>query len=152
MRALVSRRGAGGGGVRPYSTTLAAAPVPDPRPLGSGNADDTGLAGSPRPRRAARLVVVGAVVVAVSVVASVGQVWAQKGDAQAGKVGAAQVGPDLSQIAKIQTPEYIMGKILNPAALGTVAGYPKGVMPPMFGQTLTAKEYVDLVAFLLTLK
>jgi hypothetical protein len=25
-------------------------------------------------------------------------------------------------------------------------------MPPMFGQTLTAKEYVDLVAFLMTLK
>jgi len=25
-------------------------------------------------------------------------------------------------------------------------------MPPMFGQTLTAKEYVDLVSFLLTLK
>jgi hypothetical protein len=33
-----------------------------------------------------------------------------------------------------------------------VAGYPKGVMPPTFGQTLTAKEYTDLVAFLLTLK
>src|SRR5216117_2525609 len=71
---------------------------------------------------------------------------------KAGKVGASPVGPDVSQIAKIQTPEYIMGKILNPAAMGTVAGYPKGVMPPMFGQTLTAKEYVDLVAFLLTLK
>ena len=28
----------------------------------------------------------------------------------------------------------------------------EGVMPPMFGQTLTAKEYTDLVAFLLTLK
>ncbi|OLB53165.1 MAG: hypothetical protein DMD98_02485 [Candidatus Rokuibacteriota bacterium] len=71
---------------------------------------------------------------------------------KAGKVGASPVGPDLSQIARIQTPEYIMGKILNPAAMGTVAGYPKGVMPPMFGQTLTAKEYVDLVTFLLTLK
>src|SRR5947207_12419685 len=70
---------------------------------------------------------------------------------KAGKVGASPVGPDLSHIAKIQTSEYIMGKILNPAAMGTVAGYPKGVMPPMFGQTLTAKEYVDLVAFLLTL-
>src|SRR3989449_2298212 len=35
---------------------------------------------------------------------------------------------------------------------GSVAGYPKGVMPPIFGQTLTAKEYVDLVSFLLTLK
>jgi mono/diheme cytochrome c family protein len=71
---------------------------------------------------------------------------------KAGKVGASPVGPDLSQIAKIQTPDYIMKKILDPAGTGTVAGYPKGVMPPMFGQSLTAKEYVDLVAFLLTLK
>ncbi len=71
---------------------------------------------------------------------------------KAGAIGASPVGPDLSQIAKIQTPEYVMGKILNPAGMGTVAGYPAGVMPPMFGQTLTAKEYVDLVSFLLTLK
>src|SRR5881397_1531785 len=71
---------------------------------------------------------------------------------KAGKVGASPVGPDLSHIAKIQTPEYIMKKILDPVGSGTVAGYPKGVMPPIFGQTLTAKEYVDLVAFVLTLK
>src|SRR2546430_2423659 len=71
---------------------------------------------------------------------------------KAGKIGASPVGPDLSQIAKIQTPDYIMKKILDPAGSGTVSGFPKGVMPPMFGQTLTAKEYVDLVAFLLTLK
>jgi len=71
---------------------------------------------------------------------------------KAGKVGASPVGPDLSHIAKIQTPEYIMKKILDPVGSGTVAGYPKGVMPPIFGQTLTAKEYVDLVAFILTLK
>ena len=71
---------------------------------------------------------------------------------KAGAIGASPVGPDLSQIAKIQTPEYIMGKILNPAAMGAVAGYPAGVMPPMFGQTLTAREYIDLVSFLLTLK
>jgi mono/diheme cytochrome c family protein len=70
----------------------------------------------------------------------------------AGKAGGGKVGPDLSQIAKIQTSEYIMKKILDPAGMGTVAGFPKGVMPPMFGQTLTAKEYTDLVAFLLTLK
>ncbi|MBI1845425.1 MAG: c-type cytochrome [Candidatus Rokubacteria bacterium] len=70
----------------------------------------------------------------------------------AGKVGAGKVGPDLSQIARIQTPDYIMAKILNPAGRGTVAGYPKGVMPQTFGQTLSAKEYTDLVAFLLTLK
>ncbi len=71
---------------------------------------------------------------------------------RAGSIGASPVGPDLSQIARIQTPEYIMGKVLNPAAMGTVAGFPPGVMPPTFGQTLTAKEYLDLVSFLLTLK
>ena len=62
------------------------------------------------------------------------------------------VGPDLSQLAKIQTPDYIMKKILDPKGMGTVAGFPPGVMPQTFGQTLTSKEYVDLVAFLLTLK
>jgi mono/diheme cytochrome c family protein len=71
---------------------------------------------------------------------------------KAGKIGASPVGPDLSQIAKIQTPDYLMRKILDPAGAGTVAGYPKGVMPPMFGQALNAKEFVDLVAFLMTLK
>lgn len=71
---------------------------------------------------------------------------------RAGTIGASPVGPDLTQLARIQTREYIMGKILNPAALGTVAGYPPGVMPATFGQTLTAREYLDLVAFLLTLK
>jgi len=71
---------------------------------------------------------------------------------KAGKVGASPVGPDLSQIAKIQTPDYIMKKILDPKGMGTVAGFPPGVMPQTMGQTLTAKEYVDVVAFLLTLK
>src|SRR5262250_1125892 len=70
---------------------------------------------------------------------------------KAGKIGASPVGPDLSQIAKIQTPDYIMKKILDPKGMGTVAGFPPGVMPQTFGQTLTAKEYTDLVAFLLTL-
>ena len=71
---------------------------------------------------------------------------------KAGKIGAAQVGPDLSQISKIQTPDYIMKKILDPKGMGTVAGFPAGVMPQTFGATLTAKEYTDLVSFLLTLK
>ena len=71
---------------------------------------------------------------------------------KAGPIGASPVGPDLSQIAKIQTPDYIMAKILDPASMGTVAGYPPGVMPRTFGQTLTAKEYLDVVSFLLTLK
>ena len=71
---------------------------------------------------------------------------------KAGAIGVSPVGPDLSQIAKIQTPEYIMAKILNPGGMGAVAGYPPNVMPPTFGQTLTAREYVDLLSFLLTLK
>ncbi len=71
---------------------------------------------------------------------------------KAGAIGASPLGPDLSQIARIQTPEYIMAKILNPAGMGTVAGYPPNLMPPTFGQVLTAKEYVDVVSFLLSLK
>src|SRR5215510_4157535 len=67
---------------------------------------------------------------------------------KAGKIGASPVGPDLSQIAKIQTPDYIMKKILDPKGMGTVAGFPPGVMPQTFGQTLSSKEYVDVVAFL----
>jgi mono/diheme cytochrome c family protein len=71
---------------------------------------------------------------------------------KAGDVPGAPVGPDLSQIARIQTPDYIMKKILDPKGMGTVAGFPPGVMPQTFGQTLSAREYTDLVAFLLTLK
>ncbi len=70
----------------------------------------------------------------------------------AGPLGGGKVGPDLSNIASIQTPDYLMAKILNPASKGTVAGFPAGVMPPTFGQQLTAREFTDLVAFLVTLK
>jgi mono/diheme cytochrome c family protein len=71
---------------------------------------------------------------------------------KAGKIGASPVGPDLSQIAKIQTPDYIMKKVLDPKGMGTVAGFPPGVMPQDLGTRLAAKEYMDLVSFLLTLK
>src|SRR5438128_2330999 len=54
--------------------------------------------------------------------------------------------------SRIQTPDYIMKKILDPKGSGTVANFPPGVMPQDFGTRLSAKEYVDLVAFLLTLK
>jgi mono/diheme cytochrome c family protein len=70
----------------------------------------------------------------------------------AGPVAGGKVGPDLSNIAGSQTLDYIMGKVLNPASKGVVSGYPAGVMPPTFGQTLTAREYIDLIAFLATLK
>jgi mono/diheme cytochrome c family protein len=71
---------------------------------------------------------------------------------KAGAIGASPVGPDLSNIAGAQTPEYIMAKILDPASKGVVSGFPPNVMPKTFGQTLAAKEYLDLMAFLLTLK
>jgi mono/diheme cytochrome c family protein len=71
---------------------------------------------------------------------------------KAGDIPGTPVGPDLSQIARIQTPDYIMRKILDPKGMGTVSGFPPGVMPATFGETLTAKEYTDLVAFMLTLK
>lgn len=71
---------------------------------------------------------------------------------KAGAIGASPVGPDLSNIAGSQTPEYIMGKILDPASKGTVSGFPPNVMPKTFGQQLAAREYIDLVSFLLTLK
>jgi cytochrome c553 len=71
---------------------------------------------------------------------------------KAGAIGASPVGPDLSNIAGSQTPEYIMAKILDPASKGVVSGFPPNVMPKTLGQTLTAREYIDLMAFLLTLK
>jgi mono/diheme cytochrome c family protein len=71
---------------------------------------------------------------------------------KAGAIPGTPVGPDLSNIAGSQTPEYIMGKILDPASKGTVSGFAPGVMPKDFGQKLAAREYLDLVAFLLTLK
>jgi cytochrome c2 len=70
---------------------------------------------------------------------------------KAGAIGASPVGPDLSNIAGSQTPEYIMAKILDPASKGVVSGFPPNVMPKTLGQTLTAREYIDLMAFLLPL-
>jgi mono/diheme cytochrome c family protein len=71
---------------------------------------------------------------------------------KAGSIGASPLGPDLSNIGASQTLEYVMAKILDPKSKGVVSGFPAGVMPPTFGQMLTAKEYLDLVAFLMTLK
>jgi mono/diheme cytochrome c family protein len=71
---------------------------------------------------------------------------------KAGSLGASPIGPDLSNIGASQTLEYVMGKILDPKSKGVVSGFPAGVMPPTFGQVLSAREYLDLVAFLMTLK
>jgi mono/diheme cytochrome c family protein len=54
---------------------------------------------------------------------------------KAGAVGASPVGPDLSNIAGSQTPEYIMGKILDPASKGTVSGFPATSCPRPSGSS-----------------
>src|SRR2546425_1873206 len=59
---------------------------------------------------------------------------------KAGKIGASPVGPDLSQIAKIQTPDYLMREILDPARAGTVGGLSQGGEPPKVGRELTGEE------------
>ncbi|MGH7267824.1 MAG: c-type cytochrome, partial [Candidatus Rokuibacteriota bacterium] len=71
---------------------------------------------------------------------------------KAGAIGASPVGPDLSNIGATQTLDYVMGKVLDPKSKGVVTGFPAGVMPATFGKTLTAQEFLDLTAFLMTLK
>jgi mono/diheme cytochrome c family protein len=70
----------------------------------------------------------------------------------AGPLGGGKVGPDLSAIGAIQTADYIMGKILNPASKGTVAGFPAGVMPQTFGSQLSDKQIADLIEYMKSLK
>jgi len=69
---------------------------------------------------------------------------------QVGQEGQA-VGPDLTEIAKINTLSYIQESVLEPSKV-IVSGYEPVVMPPVFGTLLNAKEFNDLVAFLMTLK
>ena len=61
------------------------------------------------------------------------------------------VGPDLTEIAKINTLSYIQESILEPNKV-VVTGYEPVVMPPVFGSHLNALEFNDLVAYLMTLK
>jgi len=58
--------------------------------------------------------------------------------------------PDLSEIAAINTAGYIRESVLEPAKV-VVSGY-EPFMPEGFGQVLSAKEFNDLVAYLMTLK
>ncbi|MDD5467356.1 MAG: c-type cytochrome [Anaerolineales bacterium] len=47
--------------------------------------------------------------------------------------------------------QYLLESILHPEAY-LVSGFPAGVMPANYGQTLTAQEVADLIAYLMTLK
>lgn len=54
-------------------------------------------------------------------------------------------------VAGLTAEEYIHQSILEPSAY-IVEGFPDGVMPQTFGDTLTEEQLADLVAFLLTLQ
>lgn len=71
------------------------------------------------------------------------------------------VGPSLQHVAGVSIPkhakagqspeEYLHESIVNPNAF-VVEGFPAGVMPQNLGQTLTAQQINDVIAYLLTLK
>jgi mono/diheme cytochrome c family protein len=64
---------------------------------------------------------------------------------QAGTTGA--TGPNLDQVLAGMTPAQISQSITDPNATIS-AGYPPGVMPQNFGQTLTPPQLQQLVAYL----
>ena len=64
--------------------------------------------------------------------------------------GAPPMAPDLSDVGARLSPEQIRESILDPMA-EIVPGYPP-IMPPIFGEKLTAKEFQDLVAYLTSLR
>ena len=70
----------------------------------------------------------------------------------AGSTG--KVGPDLDKLAAYAQKanqgtlaEFTKTSIVDPGAY-VEAGYPAGIMPPTFGQTLKPQQLADLVAFL----
>ena len=65
--------------------------------------------------------------------------------ADAGTAG--QIGPDLDKVLKPQSTAMIRQDIVDPNAVIT-KGYPKGVMPQNFGQSLSPDELKALVAYL----
>jgi len=65
--------------------------------------------------------------------------------APAGSTGT--VGPNLGEVLKGKSPEFIRESIVNPNA-EVAAGYPAGVMPQTYKDQLTPKQLDDLVAFL----
>ena len=67
---------------------------------------------------------------------------------------ASKVGPDLDKLAAYaqkanqgSLAEFTKTSIVDPGAY-VEAGYPAGIMPPTFGQTLKPQQLADLVAFL----
>ncbi|MCB1041987.1 MAG: cytochrome ubiquinol oxidase subunit I [Acidobacteria bacterium] len=66
-----------------------------------------------------------------------------------GEGSPAGIGPELTEIARINTADYIKESILEPTKV-VVAGY-QPIMPPTLGDSLTAREFNDLMAFMMSL-
>ena len=60
---------------------------------------------------------------------------------------AGKIGPDLDQVLASKDAAFIQTSIVDPNAQ-IAKGYPKGVMPTNFGQTLSKTQLKDLVDFL----
>ncbi len=56
------------------------------------------------------------------------------------------VGPNLSQVLKGKSAAFVRQSIVDPNAV-IAAGYQPNIMPKNFGQTLSAKQLNDLIAF-----
>jgi mono/diheme cytochrome c family protein len=80
-----------------------------------------------------------------------GQVFGENGCGSCHALEAAEstgtVGPDLDQVLAGQSAAEIEKSITDPNAKAT-PGYPTGVMPATFGQTIDAKDLKTLVRFL----
>ena len=61
--------------------------------------------------------------------------------------GSGTVGPDLDQVLKGKSPDFIHQSIIDPNA-EIAPGFPPGVMPGTYGQQLSPADLDNLVAFL----
>jgi mono/diheme cytochrome c family protein len=61
----------------------------------------------------------------------------------------AKIGPNLDQALKGKDPEFVRESIVDPNK-EIAKGYQPNIMPQTFGQTLSAQDIDDLVAFLTT--
>jgi mono/diheme cytochrome c family protein len=59
----------------------------------------------------------------------------------------ATVGPNLDEVLKGKSPDFVHESIVNPNA-EIAKGYAPNVMPQTYGSDLSAKQLADLVAFL----
>ena len=58
-----------------------------------------------------------------------------------------QIGPELGEVLKGKSPDFIKESIVDPNA-EVASGFQPGIMPPDYGSQLTPTQIADLVSFL----